>query len=256
MFLNNQKSYLDFIDQTFEYINDLTVPLKKCFNITNFGHLRIFFDNHYFCLMNSRGLIHDYVKTVKEETIFFKQFLHVPNSEYKFVLWPNEPTNHAMELFQKYNYWNGITLIRVGKEYIDLWWFAADVENKNISEFFIRNTTLLYKYMLFFEEKTRHLTPSQPSDYLPIYQNGIDLSVVQNSLSKEEQEKVTNFLEEIKLDGITVPLQNGTVFISSREVECLALMMQGLNAKGIGSKLLISPRTVETHFKNIKRRFN
>ena len=42
------------------------------------------------------------------------------------------------------------------------------------------------------------------------------------------------------------------ILISKREVQCLLYLTQGLSAKQIAKKLLISPRTVEQHIANIK----
>lgn len=252
--LSKQKDYLDFIDQTVPYIKKLTISLQTHLGVTNFGYLRIFRDNHYFYITDNKDLIHNYVKTIKSESLFFKQFLYIPNSVYKFILWPSEPSSTSMELYRRYNYWNGITLAKETKEYTELWWFGSAAGNTNAAKFLIKNTAQLYKYVLFFEEKTRHIIPHKSSPYIPIYTDGIDLSMIQESHSEEEHAKITRFLEDIKLVKITVPLPNYTTCISSREMDCLALMMQGLDAKSIGAKLSISPRTVEVHFSNIKNK--
>ena len=44
--------------------------------------------------------------------------------------------------------------------------------------------------------------------------------------------------------------------LSERELEILKLISRGFTTKEIGEKLFISPRTVETHRRNIKSKLN
>lgn len=49
---------------------------------------------------------------------------------------------------------------------------------------------------------------------------------------------------------------NEPVFLTQREAECAALLVNGKTAKLISQALYISPRTAETHIKNIKKKFH
>jgi DNA-binding NarL/FixJ family response regulator len=44
------------------------------------------------------------------------------------------------------------------------------------------------------------------------------------------------------------------IYFTPKEKQCLELLDQGHTFKGIGQKLLITPKTVETHINNIKQK--
>lgn len=251
--IERQLQYLMFVDSVAPNIRELTEPLRKYLNITNFGYLKVFFNGSYFYLCNDTHLSHEYVKTIKDTNIFFKQFLHVSNPEYKFILWPDRPINYSMEIYQRYNYWNGITLVKESEQFLELWWFASDSNNTQINQFFVKNTDVLYKYVLYFQEKTKHMIKAGLKD-LPYYEKGIDLSVIKKFAPEDNKIKIKEFLEEIKLDGVNIDLKGYDAFISKREIECLHFVAQALSAKEIANKLAISRRTVEAHLNNIKNK--
>lgn len=43
--------------------------------------------------------------------------------------------------------------------------------------------------------------------------------------------------------------------VTKRELNCLALIAKGYTMKGVALRLNISPRTVETHLRNLKEKF-
>jgi DNA-binding CsgD family transcriptional regulator len=49
-----------------------------------------------------------------------------------------------------------------------------------------------------------------------------------------------------------IPTKMGKHMLSRREIECLQCLIDGLSAKETGTKLFLSPRTVETYLNHIK----
>lgn len=67
--------------------------------------------------------------------------------------------------------------------------------------------------------------------------------------------------EQIKkiLIGISKPLEEGlslTESLTDKEYDVLKLVCDGLSSKEIGEKLFLSSRTIETHKKNLMKKFN
>jgi len=77
-------------------------------------------------------------------------------------------------------------------------------------------------------------------------------------LIREGNKYVSPALNEYLFEYILNPDRNGTQnkndLISTRELEIIQLIANGNSAKEIGTKLNISPRTVETHRSNIMRK--
>ena len=44
--------------------------------------------------------------------------------------------------------------------------------------------------------------------------------------------------------------------LSNKEIECCYYLSKGLSIKGVANKMLLSPRTIETHLNNIKLKSN
>ena len=50
--------------------------------------------------------------------------------------------------------------------------------------------------------------------------------------------------------------QDGSLYLTQREADCIYYMVQGLTIKGTAEELLLSARTVEFYLKRIKDKFN
>lgn len=73
------------------------------------------------------------------------------------------------------------------------------------------------------------------------------------NLFKSPKQAHYHFIKHIGLDKVHV---DENELITIRELECLMLFSKGMTAKEIGKRMDISHRTVETHFENIKLKFN
>lgn len=253
------KNYLEFVDGIYDYIHNLTVPLKTYFNISNFGYLRIYVDSRYCYFANNKGLMRDYINVVNDTNIFFKQFLYFSEQNYRVILWPDKPTHYSMELYEKHGYWNGITFMKDGPDYVDLWWFAPDIENNRVRNFLIKNMNVLSKFISYFEQKTKNILFEYIPTMLPIFSGGADLSLVKKIHSQDdscnEDARINDFLKSIRLSEVDIGwVNNKHTTITKREVDCLELLANGLQYKEIANSLSLSPRTVEFYFENIKNK--
>ena len=50
--------------------------------------------------------------------------------------------------------------------------------------------------------------------------------------------------------------QDGSLYLTQREADCIYFMVQGKTIKGTAEELLLSARTVEFYLKRIKEKFN
>jgi len=63
-----------------------------------------------------------------------------------------------------------------------------------------------------------------------------------------------NFLNSMNINPFVFNMDNKIIHITKREKQCLKLLNQGHSIKTIANELSLSPRTVETHLKNIKNK--
>jgi DNA-binding NarL/FixJ family response regulator len=61
-------------------------------------------------------------------------------------------------------------------------------------------------------------------------------------------------LAEVVLEGRRRPAGAGRTRLTSREADVLRLVVDGLTARQIASRLVLSPRTVENHIQRVLRR--
>ena len=81
---------------------------------------------------------------------------------------------------------------------------------------------------------------------------GIDIQPIytENDLEADAE----NFLNSMNINPFVFNMDNKIIHITKREKQCLKLLNQGHSIKTIANELSLSPRTVETHLKNIKNK--
>ncbi len=108
----------------------------------------------------------------------------------------------------------------------------------------------LYRFILMFHDKAESLLQQA---YLHAWQ--MDTAIVvqpQPLLTDPQLPQHASITSDLHYDRWMLPWQDSALQLSSREMECLAGLMQGLTAKQIAKRLGISYRTVQTHWERIR----
>ena len=103
------------INQTKSLFKRIVTPLKRKLDLS-FGYMIVFLDGQYYTIGEDMNCIYDFVDKINRSHIFCDR--NVTNhfdGEYNFTLWPETPICEAMELYHKYNIWNGITVSKKSK---------------------------------------------------------------------------------------------------------------------------------------------
>lgn len=251
---NSNKEAFEYTKSITPIIKNLCKPLSSV-GIEHFGYLKIFKDSTYIYLSNNEDITKEYLQTVESSNIFFDKFIQntVNNTNKYHILWPDAALNHSMEIYLKNRYWNGSSMIQFNKDNVEIWWFAADLTNTEIKDFYIRNTGLLEAFTNYFTYQIQNQLRITPKT-LAKYCKGFDFSLT--SLEKIENEKqITNqLITKLLPKGLMIHTRNGIVKITKREIECLRLLDRGYTADQISSYLNISNKTVCQHKENIKHK--
>jgi DNA-binding CsgD family transcriptional regulator len=133
-----------------------------------------------------------------------------------------------------------------------LFCFYGAPEQESLNAFYLTHMHLLKKFCSYFLEKAGPIIDKGHANllYPPRCYAGL-VEDVKKKPPEISRSAINSFLSSI--DRLPAFRMNK---LSEREKKCIVLSAKGYSAKEIGEKLFISSRTVETHLKNAKIKFN
>ncbi len=154
---------------------------------------------------------------------------------------------------ESFNIDNGLSfVIKKNKETI-LFIFASTRSNDLINNFYVRNIDLFKRFILYFSDKGSELIQkaSKNKIYLPDKQIVADRMLNKIEINKNMRNE---FFNQTNIERFFIINQENNLYLTKREAECAAYMIDGATAKQIAKIMQISFRTVETHFRQIKQK--
>jgi DNA-binding CsgD family transcriptional regulator len=253
MKITDNKNALAYFKNSVSSLKDDAKLLKSYLGISEFGYLKMFFDNRYFYLSSDPKMVDETIINQKDATIFYDKTSLVHNG-YSVLLWPTVPTHYAMKFYQQHNHWNGITVLKKNEDSIEQFWFTSDINNNTAGHCYIRYHRLLIAFVQHWLENNRERLELDAPEQLATFVDGINFSNLDKiGLDLEyEQERLKKFLKHIQSGGVNINTKIGKVRITPRELECLSLLAKGNTGKEAANSLDISPRTIEGHINNIR----
>lgn len=249
----NQSMYLYNLSNMVR-INQICAPLKKYLGINHFGYLKVYNESRYFYLSNDITLTKDYLLYVESSNIFHDQCLkheYCNGENIYYILWPKSPQNFSMGLYLKYGYWNGLSILKINKYDIEIWWFATEKENTNIQEFYKKHLSLFSNFIHYFIYETKKF--ERHNQHLAIYEKGFDFNFFPDTQELNQQHSnIEAFLQHTCPKGINIRARNGSARVTYSEIKCLASLAKCNSIKEIAKQLNLSTRTVEKHIASIK----
>ncbi len=239
--------------QTQGLFKKIITPLKNSFGLC-FGYMIVFKNSHYYTIIDNLACLENFVNNVTSGEIFCER--NVTNyfdKEYNFTLWPNEPTNIAMNIYNSYEMWNGITVSECNKDYTELYWFTDSTNKKDWHKFYIRNKQLLVEFIDYFKSYKLSLGINKicNAEELFKFKNGFKFHIPKSNYLTTESPCINKFINSIQL--IQKELTADMKF-SPREVEVLSMVCKGYTTKMIALKLDLSDKTVQHYIEYIKRK--
>lgn len=232
-----------------DHINEICRPLFLSTTITVFGYLKIKNDSSlvYLC---SRA---DWLKYFFEKN--YHQFLtptFLPELfNYGYIFGDAISNNQLIiEACDYFDYSHSFMIRSKHKEHSELFIFAAEKENFAINNWYINNIQQLRQFCIYFKSSIEHLLKDIRSINVP----DSDLTVEEQALDMMKSSEIIsadNFPKKILImDG------HDEQYITLHELQCLKLMSEGKSAQEIAEIQCRSPRTIETHIQNIKRKLH
>ena len=233
-------------------IEEFCKPLNDYFSISLLTYFRAYHnDASYILLSNNKNITQKYCSTVNHEVLYSKNYLNV-KSKYKLILWPINPSNFGSHIYFSEGYWHGLTIIQQDGDNFECFCFLSNKDNHRISDFFIKHHGVLEKFLEHFKTTFTDNIINESTSYKAKYKDGCDFYLPEHEAINTSD--TYKFIQTTGIDKGVINLEGKFIYLTSREKQCLELIDKGFSLKGIGNKLLLSPRTIEVHLNNIKNK--
>ncbi|RUR02977.1 helix-turn-helix transcriptional regulator [Legionella septentrionalis] len=215
--------------------------LLETFGFNYFQYLRCYADGSINCLTNNPGLF-AHTKDYHDQPIVFSSFEEEhENVPFYWFLWdealpPTAPLQLARE---KFNFHNGLTLVRRTKNYYDMIAVALPHEHFNPGSFYLNKLKVIEQFIYDFDKQNKDLLHIMDKSAIALPKAYRDVNYQGMCLSQGK----------IKVTG-----KAGTTYLTTQELACLQFVLQGFSYKQIAHILEISSRTVETYLSRVKQR--
>lgn len=239
-----------YAESTAPELNAICDPLFKL-NLKVFAYFRFFNDGRYLYLCNDLNWVRFCLQNIhsNEGTSLGQEIGHVPEDNYHCFLWPTKKTDYLMSALYDFNIWNGLSIFKQREDSIELWGFAADRQTENMQSFYIENIDLLKDFTASFNLNAAEIITPVSSN-LAIYKD----FKPQIQLDEYDRSKINEFIKATPITKRPIITPKGEVFLSTKELQCLNLLVSGKTAKQIALDITLSSRTVEKHLENIKHK--
>lgn len=222
-------------------VQEASCFLHEVFGFNYFQYLRCYADGSVNCLTNHTGLF-EIAREYHDQPIVFSSFEEEhENVPFYWFLWdealpPTAPVQLARE---KFNFHNGLTLVRRTKHHYDMIAVALPYEHSNPGSFYLNKIKAIEQFIYEFDKQNKDLLCIMDKSAIALPQAYRDVNYQEMCLSQGK---------------INVQGQTGMTYLTTQELTCLRLVLQGFSHKQIAHMLEISHRTVETYLIRAKQR--
>jgi LuxR family quorum-sensing system transcriptional regulator SolR len=236
-----QNYILRYSDQ----IKKATEPLKHHFGISYFIHYRIDNAGHYTGLANRPDWIEHYI----DEKIFLQDpYLRDPRVYQSGIclaeqLGPQEYREAIIRHAKKFQMDVGIAFIEKKEDGVEFFGFAGN-QTTDLQRLYLNQPHLLKSFARHFKNKlSKVLLQMEEEKFSLLEMKGKDFLC---------QDPICPILSLSARLAYLQALGIGIEKLSSRELECLQLLMENKSAQQTADHLELSRRTIESYFENIK----
>lgn len=240
------------IIQTHDTFKKIIAPLKQHLGI-NFGYMIVFNDGRYYQIIEDLECLKKWVTNVETSHIFCARNVTTYfDQPYNFTLWPEEPTCPAMEIYKEYVMWNGITVSKKAKDYVELYWFTKQNAEDGWHKWFIRNKIYLINFIKYFDSLKKEFYVNNEATFK--FSQDFTVDLVKSKYYEKEFLEIRKGTELLKLNSKFNSNFDLKFKLSPRELQVISLISQSYTYKMAAQELQISPTTILYHVENIKQK--
>lgn len=154
---------------------------------------------------------------------------------------------------ETFNIDNGLSFVIKNDDATILYIFASKRDNVTINNFYVRNIDLFKRFILYFNDKGSHLLKKASKNKISLPEKQIITNRKVNKIDISEKKR-QEFFKTTGIERFFILNKSENPYLTKREAECVAYMVDGVTAKQTAKILGISFRTVESHFRQAKEK--
>ncbi len=233
-------------------IQTLCQPLAEL-GITTFSHLRVFDEKRLTILCNHPKSFVNYMKKKYYEADPCISFQAEMLDFGQYLVWDYVEcfgkTKEMLDDSTALDFKHVFTIIKKQEGIKDFYHFGTHLSYPGIQQLYLNNLDLLVRFIAFFNERVTQEKSLSKAYALSLNSEQTSSCVTikgQNSFLSSAPEKRAAFLSSLcKQSKLTQQL-------TSKEIACAFLLLEGKTAKEIAKVLALSHRTIEDRIRNIK----
>lgn len=225
-------------------LNILANPIEK-YQLKFLTFRRLYDDGRLLHFANDLAwLDYTYDNHIWQSLSSMERILKTPTDGQYAYIWPAIAQDYVYEALRAHNLWNGITIYDKREKYVDMWAFAADIENMGVLNLYLNELTILKQFIMYLHDKARSLFFPKSCDVYIYTGEEVSLNPAQASEATDSNERFN-----IKKYYYGNDKQS---YLTKMEFLCLYHLSSGKSYKTISKILGIAPRTVEAYINSIK----
>jgi DNA-binding CsgD family transcriptional regulator len=232
----------------------LCAPLK-IIDITTFSHLRVFNNNQLTVQCNHPQFLLNYLHKKYYAADPCVNINPEPTDIGEYILWDTVhcggKTAEMLADSTSFDFKHVFTIIKKHKEFTDFYHFGTHLSNPAIHQLYINNLDLLDRFITFF---SAHVQQSKSlSHAYDLVLNAVQTSsavelIAPKGLLSHQQSPRQMLLQKL--------MSSEQRKLTTHEIQCMELIIEGKTAKEIARILGLSYRTVEDRTHSLKEKFN
>ncbi len=232
-------------------MQQLINPLEN-FGIKTLTYMRNYDDGHQVYLTNNTYWVEEYY-----HNNLCGNFIsgHPKKYTQKYLIIPNESPLIVHKIGrEKFDEGNSFCLINRYPNYTEFFFFAGNVTNTTITNFFINNINLFESFTLHFKSYGELLLKQAEKNRIHLPNPVYAQTLPKLAQITYDDQSIKTVLKDMKIKYYRS--KDKKTRLSSREIDCIVTYLQDKTAKECGKILDISYRTVEQYFNNINKKLN
>lgn len=238
-----------YITTTSSFMRDICQCLQNL-GIYHFSHISIYSDDSFSVLTSYPEFSELYVKSK-----FYKIALAGSYHQYQpgYIL-TNSISNQTIfkALAESTGFGNGLVITKKSQEKCDFFHFYAKVENKAIELLYLNQIDFFEKFINYYCSTAETIIAEANNNRFVYPISAIETT--EFSITNRQITDVNHILSELNLANKNADLTT-IVPLTHKEQQALHLLLQGYTSKEIAKMLHRSPRTIEKHIAQLRKKY-
>lgn len=230
-----------------EQMKMIAKPLFKYFNINCFGYAKTYNDGTHIDLCTAPEWLSCFYSNFYNHSMSHREYTAYKNSYTSYSQLADQVTVKSMS--DDFGLAHGFSIIKKHDHFSEFFGFTTTPDNPNIQNWYYNNIDILENFILYFKEQASDLILTAENDRL-ILPNNVPGSISDIYLMSQNEEINNQFLNEIKQS------KKPKMHLTDKEFAVMQYIIRGYSMKQTAALLNASPRTIESHLCNLKRKTN